>query len=131
MTKKRHIFILVPDGIGIKNYLYARLFRESNTRITLFHNFDQDTLDTIAKNIPFQNEVPIPIYRESFREKLLRELIHLSRLKFNAKKEKNPTILKFWNKSPKKITLKLFYKLVTLAALFVNRYKTILLYPSS
>tara|TARA_R110002074_G_scaffold14788_1_gene51068 strand:+ start:172037 stop:173374 length:1338 start_codon:yes stop_codon:yes gene_type:complete len=117
---------LVPDGIGIKNYLYARLFRESNTRITLFHNFDQDTLDTIAKNIPFQNEVPIPIYRESFREKLLRELIHLSRLKFNAKKEKNPTILKFWNKSPKKITLKLFYKLVTLAALFVNRYKTIL-----
>lgn len=121
MSDKKNIALLVPDGVGIKNYLYTNLFANFPADLNLYHNFDRDTLNEINKSVPLSSEVTLAPYRESIREKLLRELIHLSRLKNNAKKTQNPTILKFWKRGHKGFKLKLFYKIVEVLS---NRYSS-------
>lgn len=120
------VLLLVPDGVGIKNYLYSNLFKGTSVSLCLFHNFDDDTLEHIEKKISIDTCVEIPIYKESIKEKFCREIVHLSRLKFNAKKVNNPTILKFWKKGHKSFKLKLFYKIVELIANFIRSYTSII-----
>jgi hypothetical protein len=126
LTSKKSIFVLIPDGVGIKNYLYSNTFKESDASLTLFHNFDDDTLSQIEKEVEIDKKIEIPVYKESIREKFLRELIHLSRLQYNAKKVENPSIMKFWKTGHKSFKLKAFYKMVSLASKFVNSYQGIL-----
>lgn len=118
--------IIVPDGTGIKNYLYTKLFRSTKYDLILFHNFDDDTLDTITQKVTISKSVIIPEYKESVREKFLRELIHLSRLRHNVQKTNNPTILNFWRKGRKGIKLRLFYAAVVMTSKFIRSYKRIL-----
>lgn len=126
MNSKRKIFILIPDGVGIKNYLYSRAFKNSEASLTLFHNFDYDTLAQIEKEVSIDNKLTIPPYNESVWEKFLRELINFSRLKHNAKKVGNPTILKFKKRGHKSLKLKVFYSIVALTSKLVTSYKAIL-----
>ena len=126
MDKPKNIFILIPDGVGIKNYLYSDVFKKLQSSITLFHNFDEDTLLQINKQLPIGETVEIPKYNESIREKFLREIIHLCRLKLNAKKTKNPSILKFWKTDHRSVKLKLFYRTVEMASQLFVTYKQIL-----
>jgi len=118
----KRILLLVPDGIGIKNYLYSDVFKNSEMEVSLFHNFDDDTLSHISRQVDIKASVVIPKYTESIREKFLRELIHLSRLRFNAKHVENPTILKFWKRSHKSLKLKIFYAAIRLSARSVRSY---------
>lgn len=121
----KSVLLLVPDGIGIKNYLYSDVFKNSVMEVSLFHNFDDDTLSHISEQLDIKASVVIPKYKENIKEKYLRELIHLSRLKYNAQKVKNPTILKFWKRGHKSLKLKLFYGLITMIANFKTSYKSI------
>lgn len=125
MTTKK-ILLFVPDGTGIKNYLYSDVFKNTTSSISLFHNFDNDTLSHIKKQLPFDSAIEIPAYKETVREKFLRELIHYSRLKYNAKKVENNTILDFGKKSHKSLKLNLFYATINFATQFYKSYKRIL-----
>lgn len=126
MEKNPNIWILVPDGTGIKNYLYSRVFRDSKSNITLLHNFDTETLSLLMKELPMDGAIELPVYKESINEKFLRELIHLSRLKYNATTENNPTILNAWNRNHKSLKLKVFYFFVVMASYFIKSYQKIL-----
>ena len=123
---KKKIAVLVPDGVGIKNYLYTRVFKDVDAELTLYHNFDDETLDEIKKQCDFHQAIRLPDYHEGVREKFLRELIHLARLKYYARSLKNSTILFNWKRKHKSYKLKSFYSAVELAALAVTSYKTIL-----
>ena len=122
----KRILVLVPDGVGIKNYLYSNVFKGNDVSVSLLHNFDADTLSQIESSISIEGSVELPVYKESIREKFLRELIHLSRLKYNARKVSNPIILKFWEREHKSAKLKLFYRMVTLASARIKTYDQIL-----
>jgi hypothetical protein len=123
---KKKVIVLVPDGVGIKNYVYTSVFKNRDADLTLMHNFDAETLEQIRPHCDFQDTIDIPDYSEGVKEKFLRELIHLSRLKFNAKQFENPTILFNWKKNHKSFKLKIFYAAVSVASRFISRYKTIL-----
>lgn len=126
MASNKNILLLVPDGTGIKNYLYSSVFKNTEARLQLYHNFDSDTLTELQQHITLDSVIEIPVYKESIREKFLRELIHLSRIRYNAKKAANPTILTFFKSKHSSLKLKVFYKLVTIAASTVRSYKRIL-----
>lgn len=126
MSSKKKILVLVPDGTGIKNYLYSRVFKDTSAELILLHNFDSDTLSQIQKNITVAAEVQLPKYKESIREKFYRELIHSSRIRYSAKKVNNPTILKFDQRRRKGWKLKLFQAGVNFARSFVFSYDHIL-----
>lgn len=124
--KRTKVLILIPDGIGIKNYLYSNVFKDDSLDITLFHNFEVETIDYLKQFVNFEDSFLIPPYNESIKEKFLRELIHSSRLKLNAKKVQNSTILKFRKSSHKSLKLKVFFGLVNLSSEFVKSYDSVL-----
>jgi hypothetical protein len=126
MSSLKRILVLVPDGTGIKNYLYSNTFKNKEVSLSLFHNFNDDTLATIREHLHIDSFIQIPFYKESVSEKFLRELIHLSRLRLNSKKVNNPSILKFWKGDHKSLKLRLFYGAIIFRAGFVMSYDAIL-----
>ncbi len=121
----KQILVFTPDGTGIKNYLYSNVFKNTEAQISLFHNFDADTLAQISSEIVLHNDYEIPRYQEGVKEKFLRELIHTVRIRENAKRENNPTIFAFRKKKHKGWKLKLFFALVNARAAFVKGEKSI------
>ncbi|MCD0471098.1 CDP-glycerol glycerophosphotransferase family protein [Flavobacterium sp. JAS] len=80
----------------------------------------------IKQNTLINDEVTIPEYKESVKEKFLRELICLSRLYYNHKKINNPTLLTNWNWNQKSFSKKVFYKLIEKSTPFFSSYDRIL-----
>ncbi|TCN56406.1 UDP-glycosyltransferase [Flavobacterium circumlabens] len=124
--EKDKILLLFPDGVGIRNYLYSTVFKDMEEDLVLFHNFDPETVNAIKTNVDIDDEITIPAYKESVKEKFLRELICLSRLYYNTQKVKNPSLLTNWNWSQKTFSKKFFYKLMETTAPFFRKYSTIL-----
>ncbi|RED19565.1 hypothetical protein BD847_3852 [Flavobacterium cutihirudinis] len=124
--EKSKILLLFPDGVGIRNYLYSSVFNHLEEDLILFHNFDTETIKAIQQNTDIHEELTIPDYRESVKEKFLRELICLSRLHYNNSKVHNPTLLKNWNWNQKTFSKKIFYKTIEFLAPFFKHYKSIL-----
>lgn len=123
---KNKIVLLFPDGVGIRNYLYSNVFNNLNKDIILFHNFDRETIEAIKENTAINEEISIPSYKESVKEKFLRELICLSRLHYNNSKVNNPTLLTNWNWKQKGFSKKIFYKTIELLSAFFKDYSSIL-----
>lgn len=124
--EKDKILLLFPDGVGIRNYLYADVFKNMQEDLVLFHNFDPETVKAIKDNVVLDDEITIPAYKESAREKFLRELICLCRLYHNTQKVKNTSLLTNWNRNHNTFSKKVFYKLIEAAAPFFKKYSGIL-----
>lgn len=123
---KNKIVLLFPDGVGIRNYLYSEVFRDSKEDLVLLHNFDSETITAIKENTPIQDDIVVPKYKESIKEKFLRELICLSRLYYNNKKVNNLTLLTNWNWNQKTFSKKIFYKSIERVAPCFKTYSSIL-----
>lgn len=124
--EKNKILLLFPDGVGIRNYLYADVFKNMQEDLVLFHNFDPETVSAIKDNVILDDEITIPVYKESAKEKFLRELICLCRLYHNTQKVKNTSLLTNWNWNQNTFSKKVFYKLIEAAAPFFKKYSGIL-----
>lgn len=126
MNKPKDIILLVPDGVGIRNYLYSDVFKDREMRLHLYHNFDPDTLGRLKMELTFTSDMEIPAYRESIKEKYYRELIHYCRLCINTKRTGNKTIMHLWNKPRKGLKQKLFYRLLEFMGNFYMSYTAVL-----
>lgn len=120
------VLLLFPDGVGIRNYLYSDVFRNVEGKLVLFHNFDQETVAAIKESVFLSETIVIPIYKESIKEKFLRELICLARLYYNVEKVINPSLLTNWNWSQKTLSKMLFYKTIETIAPLFKKYTSIL-----
>ena len=120
------MLLLFPDGVGIRNYLYSSVFKNIKEDLVLFHNFDQETVTAIKETVALSETIVIPGYKESIKEKFLRELICLARLYHNAEKVANPSLLVNWNWNQKTLSKKIFYKSIEMMAPFSKGYDTIL-----
>ena len=126
MKKNNKIVLLFPDGVGIRNYFYSDVFKGMEKQLVLFHAFDAKTEQAVKDITSIENSISIPKYSESLKEKFLRELICLARLKHNAKTVDNPTILTNWKSNHKGIFKTLFYKSIELASHLFTSYERIL-----
>ncbi len=122
----KKIMLLFPDGVGIRNYLYSDVFKGMEKELVLFHAFDAKTEQAVKDITAIQNTLSIPKYTESLKEKFLRELICLARLKHNAKLVNNPSILTNWKSNHKGIFKILFYKCIEIASHLFTSYERIL-----
>ena len=123
---KNKILLLFPDGVGIRNYLYSDVFKGMEKELVLLHAFDAKTEQAVKDSTAIQNALSIPKYTESLKEKFLRELICLSRLKYNAKLVDNPSILTNWKSKHKGLFKNIFYKFIEMASFGYSRYERIL-----
>ncbi|GAB7256604.1 hypothetical protein [Polaribacter sp. OB-PA-B3] len=118
------ILIVVPDGVGIRNYLFSDiipLLLKSKNKVIVYHSLDANALNEVKKlhKIDFEDKKNIN-YKESIKHKFFRETIAFARLNYNAKLVKNTTILKNWNYNRKGVQ-KIFYKLVQILGKFCSK----------
>lgn len=124
------IIIIVPDGVGVRNYLYSNfidILISSGHKILFYHKLSKSALDEIKLHKPeLDNFVEIPNFIEYPLTRLLRESLVYARLLVNKRKLKNDSILKFWSPSKKGYKKKILYFLAEfLGTIFSGSYNLI------
>lgn len=119
------IAFLVPDGIGVRNYLYSELpALLPNHRLLLMHNLPQEILNWIEAKHPGKfTFIALPELQESRKHDIWRRLLMFAQLHINSKKLNNPSIGANWlfwytQKGSKKRTLKLLDRAAKILAAF-------------
>ena len=119
-----HIVFVVPDGTGIRNYLFSDVLRHfAGHQITVLHSLSAEALAEVNKihNRPIQF-VKIPALPIPKKDGLFRDLIVFSQLNHNSRVIKNPAILyslpKLWKLSGMR---KLIYGAINVAGSIIGR----------
>lgn len=136
-----NICFLIPDGVGIRNYLYSPIIpilRKKGAQITVWHGLDPEVLEQAEKIDGYVKlgEYSFHNHREEYFAQVLRESVGYARLVLNATLKNNPTILDNW--LPKKnfkgkvlnffaqvlgSTLKSFKEIEAIESLIKSRYR--------
>ncbi|GAB3218770.1 hypothetical protein J0A67_03505 [Algoriphagus aestuariicola] len=95
------ICFLIPDGVGIRNYLYSPilpLLADKGAEVVVWHGLNPEVIDQAKKLNPSvaPKEFPFQNYREDPVAQILRDSVGFARLVVNSKLTKNPTILDNW-----------------------------------
>lgn len=110
------ILFLVPDGVGIRNYLYSSLLTElsnAGNEVVIGHALSEEALEEVEKVHQKKfHTIKLPSYKESIKEKLLREIICYARLRYNSKISSNNTILKNWLPNNNTLLSRIFYRTI-------------------
>ena len=130
MPTKTPILFLIPDGVGIKNYLYSDVVKylKAHHNITIwsplpksaFHNAEQ------LHDIKFGYK-QLSLKTENIKTRLYREATTFARLIHNTKLKQNPTIMTNWRRPNYSFKIKVLYRLAELLGRYIsNNYKRIL-----
>jgi hypothetical protein len=107
------ICFLVPDGTGLRNYLYSNVIDrlDDDDEVVLYTTLSVDILDELKKLHPHKNIVyhKMPLYTESFWGKLVKEAITYARLVVNTRIDNNPTTMINWTRKKHKGAAKYFF----------------------
>jgi hypothetical protein len=118
---KKHILFLVPDGVGIKNYLCSDIIKylKSECDISIWSTLPIDAFNDVKRlhQINF-NYKQIVLNPEGILTRLYREASTHARLLRNCKLKDNPTILTNWRPNNYSLKVKLLY----LAAAALGKY---------
>lgn len=125
--ESKKIGLYVPDGTGIRNYLYSDVFKNrEGCEFAMLHRFQTDIEALLSQEINVTHSIQLPYFKESLKEKFYREVSHISRLRHFAQQLKNETILTAYKKPKAGLLKKWFYKIVELRAASTNSYNKIL-----
>lgn len=107
------ILLVVPDGVGVRNYIYSSFIDKLEARgdeVIIYHQISNGAVDeikSVQQNISVIRR--IPNYTESYTARLLRESTTYGRILINKKRFDNETIVSFWTKKPANTKQKLLY----------------------
>ncbi len=92
------IVLLVPDGIGVRNYLYTHLLEYlKDARVILLHQLPDEIIEEVAQLHPDSfTAVRLPEIKENITNDLLRKLCMFATLHRNAGIAQNPSIKRNW-----------------------------------
>ena len=117
MKHKSHVVFVVPDGVGVKNYLYSNVLKHVGfqSRVTIWSTLPQSAFEGIKAlhQIDFEYR-ELQLYPENIKTRLLREAATYARLNYNQRVTGNPTILMNWRVPKRNFKLRLLYKLAEL-----------------
>ncbi len=132
MNKVNKILFLVPDGVGIRNFLYSKVlyYLKETTEIIIWSPLPKTAFSHVEElhNISI-NYKSIKLDSESFLSRFFRESTTYARLIINSKKQKNKTILLNWRRpknNKKLLVLYIFAEL--LGRIISNNYKLVLFF---
>lgn len=100
----KNILFLVPDSTGIRNYLYSDVIKhlKVDASIAIWSPLPVKVFDNVREfhGVDIQYK-KLKLPQENILGRWLRETASFARLKWNAKKVDNSTILTNWNYKPK------------------------------
>ncbi|WP_405605376.1 hypothetical protein [Polaribacter sp. Asnod1-A03] len=119
------IIILVPDGVGVRNYLFSsftsNLIKENN-EVLIYHKLSESAINEVKIHKPeIHNFKEIPNFIENIKARLLRESLAYARLLRNKKTLNNKTILDFWSPNKKGVKKKFLYILAEILGCFLSK----------
>jgi len=130
LDKKKNILFVIPDGVGIRNYIYSSIITHLKDTTQLY--FWTTLPDEAIKEVENLHNVSIKhtrfsLSKEPVWSRIYRESATYARLHVNAKKMDNPTIISNWSKNKKTFKLKLLYFLAeTYGKWATKKYERIL-----
>ncbi len=110
MEENKNILFVIPDGVGIRNYVYSSLIDHLKNNIQLY--FWTTLPDAAINEVESLHKVSIKhtrfsLPREPLLTRIYRESATYARLLYNSKKLKNSTIISTWSKDRKNLKLRL------------------------
>lgn len=126
----KKICFLIPDGVGIRNYLYSGVLNElekQGIQVQIWHSLEEEV-------IPLSQKIT-GVYVESFQLKsfaedaitqLIRESVAYARLKHNVRLTGNDTILSNWSFGKLTFKKRMLTKLAEWVGKSVKSYDSIL-----
>jgi hypothetical protein len=124
LKEKSNILFVIPDGVGIRNYLYSSLISHIKNKAhfhfwtTLPHTAIEE-VEKLHSVLIAYNKFTLP--KESTLTRLYRESSTYARLLHNSKLLNNTTILNSWNKTKKSIKLKTLYFLAEIIGTYASK----------
>ena len=101
IDKMSKICFLIPDGVGIRNYLYSDLLRilhQEGHEVVIWHALDQQVVELSSQLNGFTpQQVGFRFFTDDFIIQLLSESTTYARLKHNERLTSNPTIMLNWH----------------------------------
>lgn len=102
MQNKKRILFIVPDGVGIKNYLYSKIItflKEDNVQIVVWSPLPKKVFTEVEDlhNISIEYNY-LKLLPEPLLTRLFREAATYARLHYNAQLKNNSSILSNWQK---------------------------------
>lgn len=122
------ICFLIPDGVGIRNYLYSdvlKILHQQGHEIIIWHSLDPKVITHVEEFLGFKlQSEPFEHKPDSVGVQLVREAAKYARLRLNAKKVDNPTIMDNWT-AKGTFKSKVLYKSAELCGRFLNSYEKV------
>ncbi|MFD0864114.1 hypothetical protein ACFQ1M_18005 [Sungkyunkwania multivorans] len=112
MTNAKKVLFLIPDGVGIRNYLYSDVIKhiKENASIVFWSPLAEEAFKEVYElhdiDVEYQ-QIKLPV--ENAITRLCREAATYARLNHYAKKMSNPTILVVWRRPKNNKKLWLLY----------------------
>jgi hypothetical protein len=130
MPKEKHILFIVPDGVGIKNYLFSDIisYLKLEAKITVWSPLPVEAFADVEKrhNVELGYKY-IQLLPESILTRLYREATTYARLIHNSKLQNNSTILTNWRRPNYSIKVKVLFSCAQVLGYFLsNKYIRIL-----
>ncbi len=126
----KRICFLIPDGVGIRNYLYSDILRDLKSEgfeLTVWHGLDPKIIDQSQLRIGFRPEsFPLATFKEDAVTQLFRESTCYARLLRGQEITSNPTILSNWHNGKFSFQKKMLIKLSELLGGTFWKYENIL-----
>lgn len=117
MTKNKKILFLIPDGVGIRNFLYSDILKnlKQEAQFVFWSALPKDAFKEIESVYQYDIEYfEVPNLIENIQTRLFREAATFARLSYNSNKVNNKTILGNWRKQNKSFKLKQLYNIAEL-----------------
>ncbi len=123
------ICFLIPDGVGIRNYLYSDLLKilhRQGHEVVIWHALDQQVVELSSKLNGFlPQQFTFSSYPEDFIIQLLRESTTYARLKHNQQITGNPTLMLNWHEKKGSFKRKTLIRLSELIGKGIKSYQSI------
>ncbi|WP_299781925.1 hypothetical protein [uncultured Formosa sp.] len=114
MSIKQHVLFVVPDGVGIKNYLYSDVLKhliQAGAMVSIWSPLPESVFDEVKQlhNIEIGYK-QLVLKKEPVLTRFYREATTYARLLRNTALQNNATILSNWNIPKQNLKLKLLYQ---------------------
>lgn len=132
--KKRKVLFVIPDGVGIRNYLYSDLIvhlHKAGFEILLMHKLDQELIQMVNDRLKIPiRQIEFQSFPETKVQTFYREATAFARLKASAKSKNNPTILTNWFRSKSGLKKKWFLGLAEFFGAQLKTYESVRFFES-
>lgn len=122
--KEKKILFLIPDGVGIRNYLYSDVLKnvKAEAKIAFWSPLPENAFDEVKTLHQIDIEYKYcKLLPESSFSRIYKEAATYARLKTNAKVVDNPTILVNWIKQNKSFKQKQLYRLAEIIGSWASK----------